>query len=239
MRKYVLLLIFCGFLVQLSAVNAGAFEQGLKSFQQKDYAQAEKFWLPLAKAGDARAQFNLALVLQKKEQTVGQKEKVTEYLAMSKAEGLVDGYFVTFSSPPKLELAEMSGDAQRLKTKSKKELKTASTGVSEALVWLNQQQKKSYTLQLATGKSKQPMEKMHKKLLSRKIFEQPETLYVHKIEQQGQEKSSVRYVLTYGVFETYQQAKDQVSKLPESLQKSKPWIRKIATLQSIASTKQP
>jgi len=207
MKKYFVCLIISVFLGPISLVNAGALEEGIQSFEKKDYKQAEKLWLPLAKEGDARAQYNLYLLTQK---SVG-KEKATEYLTMSKAEGLVDGYFVTLP---------VSAEKKSL---------------SDPLLWLNQQQKESYTLQLATGKSKPHLQKMQKKLLSTQLLEQPENLYIQATLQKEQAGDSVRYILIYGVFSSYQQAKDQVSKLPESIQKSSPWIRKFSVVQSIVS----
>jgi len=222
----------------VNMANAGALEQGIKSFEQKDYVQAEKLWQPLATEGDVRAQFNLALTLQKKVYKKGQKklqkDNVMKYLTMSKAGGLVDGYFITLSWSA--SDAESAGTAD--KASSKAELKTADLEVIEAIDWINQQQQKSYTLQLATGKSKQHLDSMQKNLISSDLLEQPDNLYVQAISKKGQTNTSVRYILIYGVFENYQQAKDQVSKLPESLQKSSPWIRPFGDLQSIAHVRQ-
>jgi len=210
--------------LQVGGASAGAFEQGMASFEKKNYAAAQKLWQPLAKQGDVRAQYNLAILLfkgQKKQQNL----KAKEYLAMSKSEGLVDGYFLTIPDVP--------SENNTAKTNSK--------AISGPLVWLNQQNKSSYTLQLATGKIRQHMEDMRKDLLSKKL-KQSDNLYIHKvqsIEKQGAEqKTSVRYILIYGVFESYQQAKAEVSNLPTAIQKSSPWIRQFSVLQSIVDKEQ-
>ena len=247
MNKHLMFLFLSGLIGSVTMANAGALEQGIKSFEQKDYVQAEKLWQPLAKKGDVRAQFNLALALQKKVHKKGQKklqkDNVMKYLTMSKAGGLVDGYFITLSwSPSYIESAETAGKAKHSPPipppPSKAELKTTDLEVIDVMDWLNQQQQKNYTLQLATGKSKQHLEVMQKKLSSSDSLEQPDNLYVQAISKKGKTNTSVRYILIYGVFETYQKAKDQVSKLPESLQKSSPWIRPFGDLQSIAHVKQ-
>ena len=41
------------------------YEQGLTAYKQSDYQTAFKLWLPLAKQGDASAQFNLGLMYHK------------------------------------------------------------------------------------------------------------------------------------------------------------------------------
>ena len=227
MEKFILLLLGC-FVWQVSIASAGNLEDGIKFYEQKNYLQAKELWLPLAEKGDARAQYNLALLLYNvknddEAQNNSQRQKARKYLAMSRSKGLVDGYFVT-----------MPAMASTPAAKSEK------TGIvlSDPLDWLNQQQKNTYTLQLATGKSRKGMEKMLKQLLSSQSLEQPHNLYIHEIEKNIQQKLVVQYVLVYGIFKTYQDAKDEVDRLPESIQKSSPWIRKFGVLQSIVNAKQ-
>ena len=86
------------------------------------------------------------------------------------------------------------------------------------------------------------MEKMLKKFQSEEKLTQSDELFIQElksiVKKDGKEKTRIRYVLVYGVFESYQQAKTEVSKLPESLQKSSPWIRQFGVLQSIVNSKQ-
>jgi TPR repeat protein len=42
--------------------HAGPFEKGNAAYESKDYATALKFWRPLAKHGDATAQYYLGLM---------------------------------------------------------------------------------------------------------------------------------------------------------------------------------
>jgi len=220
MAKVIFFLLSC-FTWQMSIASAGDFEQGIKFFEQKNYVQAKELWQPLAKKGDARAQYNLAILFYKemlnksanvdKSQNDLQRQNADKYLAMSRSKGLIDGYFFTMSEE---------------------------VVVNEPLSWLNQQHKSAYTLQLATGKSRKSMEKMQKKLLASQSLEQPHNLYIHKVEKNGQQKLVVHYVLVYGIFETYQDAKSEAEKLPQSIQKSSPWIRQFGVIQSIVNAKQ-
>lgn len=217
MEKFILFLLGC-FVWQVSVAGAGALEQGIRFFEQKDYEQAKELWQPLAKKGDARAQYNLALLMYKyagddQAQNNLQRQEAGKYLAMSRSEGLVDAYFTTISDF------------------------ASAVVISDPLVWLNQQQKTSYTLQLATGKSRESMEKMQKKLLSSQSLEQSHNLYIHKVERNVQQKIVVHYILVYGIFKTYQDAKNEIDRLPEPMQKSSPWIRQFGVLQSIVNAK--
>ncbi len=193
--------------------NQTIIEQGIKYFQEKNYAQARKLWLPLAKKGDIRAQYNLALL----SNISGTKNN---YLLMSREGGLVDAYFVkakkTVQTPKKrIEKAKL-----------------AKHGSIEPLNWLKQQPKTYYTLQLETGINKKSMQATQDKLLASNALLQKNALYIQKIERKQNNKVIANYILLYGSFDSYQNAKDEVERLPESIQKSSPWIRQFSTLQS-------
>lgn len=206
-----------------SVAYAGTFEQGLDFFKKHDYAKARKLWQPLAKQGDLRAQYNLALTWLNDEK---QPLKAKEYLAMSRSHGLVDGYFLIVSGKK---------NSQDVSPHSK----SNATSKNDSLTWLNQQDKRYYTLQLATASKRQHIENMQKKLRLNKQLKQTDNLHIHSVQslaKKGEKQvSSTRYVLIYGVFNSYKQAKDEAAKLPESLKKSSPWIRQFGILQSIAN----
>jgi TPR repeat protein len=217
------------FLLSLSVVWAGTLEQGIDLFEKQDYAQAKKLWIPLAKQGDVRAQYNLALVLRRQNTDVEEKEKKSNfYLLMSRNEGLVDSYFMAIVQKNKLKTVEVVND---------KNNSSLSEGLPvNSLVWLNKQKEKNYTLQLSTGKSKKHLVKKQKKLIASHLLKEPDTLHILTVK--ANEKTSTRYLLTYGVFTGFQQAKEHVSELPKSLQKSSPWIRQFGVLQSIVNSKE-
>lgn len=227
MRNYLLF-----FLLSVSGhiVSAGTFEQGMQSFAQKNYAQAKKFWQPLAKEGDARAQYNLALILsnddrKKTAENQLQRKKAHQYLAMSRENGLVDSYLLKI---PDVSLSTLDSSVK---------LDSNNSDIISPLNWLNQQQKSNYTLQLATGKSLKSMEVSQKKLRDSQLLEQPENLYIQEFKRKEQEKTISNYVLLYGSFKSYQLAKTEAEKLPESIQKSSPWIRQFSKLQSKVASK--
>lgn len=50
------------FLLTATQVFAGQFERGIYAAQQGDYAKARKLWVPLAKHGNVKAEYNLGLL---------------------------------------------------------------------------------------------------------------------------------------------------------------------------------
>ena len=213
--------------------HAGTFEQGMAFYEKRNYAQARKLWQPLARQGDVRAQYNMALTWIKEEKEL---PKAGEYLLLSRSEGLVDSYFLTLPKvKPKKKSTSQTKNTNTSKVKTK-------TSLAEAELWLSQQNKNHYTLQLATAKNHLHMEKMLKKYQKDQKLTQSDSLFIQELrsteKKAGKENIRIRYVLVYGVFESYQQAKTEVSKLPESLQKSSPWIRQFGVLQSIVNSKQ-
>jgi len=170
MRKYIL-----WFLLGVSGhcAAAGGFEQGLQSYQQKNYVQAKKFWQPLAKSGDSRAQYNLALILFNDEidntaRSSLRRQTANRYLAMSRENGLVDSYFLI--TPQDIRFNAL-----------KQSVKSDDSTLSETNPgsWLNQQQKTDYTLQLLSGKNRSSMVVTQEKLLDSQLLEQPENLFIH------------------------------------------------------------
>ncbi len=248
MAKFLFIII--GSLVwQIAIASAGDLEKGINFFEQEDYVKARQLWQPLANKGDPRAQYNLALLLNKNiknnERNGLQRQKANEYLIMSRSAGLVDGYF------PSVLIASISTEGSRFaggsgsaegsgptKGSISAEGSVSAKGsriIVDPIVWLNQQQKNTYTLQLATGKSKKSMQIMLEKLYVRQELGQPENLYIHKVEKIEQQKMTIRYILVYGIFKTYQDAKAEVDRLPGSIQKSSPWIRQFGAIQSIVN----
>jgi len=52
-------------LAAMTLARAGPFEDGVAAYDHKDYAKALELWLPLARAGDPTAQFNVGVLYEK------------------------------------------------------------------------------------------------------------------------------------------------------------------------------
>lgn len=193
--------------VFLSPVQADNFDKALQAYTQNDYIQAIKQFSPLAEQGDSRAQYNLWLAYSNN----GNAKLSRRYLIQSRSSGLVDSYLVGASD-------------------------NTSAALNPEQAWLFSQPEESYTLQLATGKTTDYLKQMKQKLIKGKKLEQVQNLSILKVKFVDKELnniSSSRYVLVYGVFDTYPEAKAEIARLPDSLQKDKPWIRPFRELQSI------
>lgn len=209
MHRYSLLYTLFSIILMffLSAVQADDFDKALQAYAKSDYVQAIKLFTPLAEQGDSRAQYNLWLAYSKN----GATKLSRQYLVQSRSSGLIDSYLMRASD------------------------KTI-TALNPEQSWLFSQPEESYTLQLATGKTIDYLKQMKQKLINRKNLEQVHNLSILKVkfvDKEHNNTSSSRYILVYGVFDSYQKAKAEITRLPESLQKSSPWIRQIKSLQSV------
>ena len=196
----------------LPAVQADDFDKALQAYAKSDYVQAIKLFTPLAEQGDSRAQYNLWLAYSKN----GATKLSRQYLIQSRSSGLIDSYFI------------MTSD-------------TTIAARNPEQTWLFSQPEESYTLQLATGKTTDYLQKMKQKLIKGKKLAQAHNLSILKVkfvDKAHNNTPSSRYILVYGVFDSYPKAKEEITRLPESLQKSKPWIRQLKVLQSIMSKDQ-
>ncbi len=242
MKEKILLFIVGFAMWQNTIADVGDFEQAMAFYEQEDYTKVKELWHLLAKEGDIRAQYNMAVLLKNelkvnsekkltafyKKSRVLKGELMTQYILMSRSKGLVDAYSFSLALP------------ERKKTPPilQKNIPIVSDkSYSNALEWLNHQEKSAYTLQLATGKHKDSMKKMQQKVLSGLSQEQSKKIYIQKIEKRVNGKIVAQYILVYGVYKTYQDAQDGVKNLPEQINKSTLWIRQLGVIQSIVNTK--
>ncbi len=68
----------------MSLVSAGPFEDGVAAYRNEQFVSAMNLWLPLAEAGDARAQANIG-VLYRDAQGVPHGREVLAYMWFSLA----------------------------------------------------------------------------------------------------------------------------------------------------------
>ena len=191
----------------LPAVQADDFDKALQAYAKSDYVQAIKLFTPMAEQGDSRAQYNLWLAYNKN----GDTELSRQYLIQSRSSGLIDSYLIMVSDKT---IAALNPEQS----------------------WLFSQPEESYTLQLATGNTIDYLQQKKQKLIKGNKLAQAHNLSILKvkfIDKEHNNAPSSRYILVYGAFDSIQKAKTEIARLPESLQKSKPWIRKIKNLRSV------
>jgi hypothetical protein len=87
----------------IGSVAAGPFEDGEAAFQRGDYATALKYWLPLANAGSAAAQNNIATMYHAGQGVPRSEAIATRWLLKSATNGNADAQY-------SLGLSYASGD---------------------------------------------------------------------------------------------------------------------------------
>ncbi len=191
----------------LPAVQADDFDKALQAYAKSDYVQAIKLFTPMAEQGDSRAQYNLWLAYNKN----GDTELSRQYLIQSRSSGLIDSYLIVVSDKT---IAALNPEQS----------------------WLFSQPEESYTLQLATGNTIDYLQQKKQKLIKGNKLVQDHNLLILKVkfvDKEHNDAPSSRYILVYGAFDSIQKAKTEMARLPESVQKDKPWIRTFKDLQSI------
>jgi len=100
---------------------------------------------------------------------------------------------------------------------------TGDTPKQDGQVWLQSQSGENYTVQLAASLDSHAIERFIKSQP-----DLPELHYVH-IKQRNRDW----YLSLYGSYSSLSQARTAVDRLPESMRKNSPWIRRLAKLQGL------
>ena len=77
----------------LPAVTWADFQVGLDAYNQGDFAEAYKQWLPLAEQGVASAQFNLGLMYANGEGVPKDDQEAVRWLRLAAEQGLADAQY--------------------------------------------------------------------------------------------------------------------------------------------------
>lgn len=187
-----------------------------------DYVQALGLWKTLAEAGDATAQYNIALLYQ---QGLG--------VARNEAEALR-----WFRSAAEHGLVQASRQLNRGSVKPNDKVRFAMMGAaplpalpnrpsvsfdSEAETWVFSQEPSYYTLQLASSRNRELIEKYYveNRLKGKAGF--------YRSMREGQEW----FALVYGAFSSVSEARAAIEELPPELQKWSPWVRNIRDIHKI------
>lgn len=181
-------------------------DQALGALAAGDYQLAASLWQALANEGDARAQYNLAL-LYKEGAGVNPDGNLTVYwLSMAARQGLVEAY-------SRLNQQSVVPSTQSLPT-------PLSLSPED---WVAQQNPRYYTLQLASSTNRQLIIKYYEEndLAGRAGY--------YRSLREGEEW----FVLVYGAFASVQEAKAAIDTLPSDLKKWSPWVRNVKTIHKV------
>ncbi|HDW3841041.1 TPA: SEL1-like repeat protein [Pseudomonas aeruginosa] len=90
--KYRCAILAFGSLMSLSAF--AGYEEGLKAYKNKDYAQALQEWRPLAEQGDARSQYSLGILYESGQGVAKDDAIAVQWLTKAAEQGDKDAQFV-------------------------------------------------------------------------------------------------------------------------------------------------
>ncbi len=201
--KFTFLSIFTLFSSQSIAVTVS---DGVAASENDDNIEAVKIWLKLASTGNTVAQYNLATHYSSGNGVQKDKAVANKWLKGATRSGLVQAYL----NLNKNAVAPAKG--------------MTLTFDVDPEAWLQKQQGKKYTIQVASSRNKKSIVKAY----SDNNFK-GEGGYYH-----YSRDGINRYGLIYGTYETVAAANKAIAQLPKHLRKKKPWVRKIKSLQNIS-----
>ena len=189
-----------------SVVCSNSINEALIADKNNNSKEAVEIWAQLASRGNTSAMYNLASHYSSGKGIVKNKVLSDEWLDNATRSGLIQAYL------------NLNNNAVTPASYSHLTFKTG------PLYWLEKQKPGKYTLQLISGRNKKLVEKIYNdNNLKGKAG------YLHYM-RSGKDN----YALVYGVYETVAAAKAAITKLPENLRKSSPWVRKIKSLHEIS-----
>ncbi len=194
------------FLSVFQSASAASVDDAIAAVEDNDHETAIKIWTQLAENGNVIAEYNLANNYSSGTGTEKNTQLAQVWYSNASHKGLVDAYIAV----------------------NKKAL-APGNGVSISFdvgpqFWLSKQNPARYTIQLASSRNKQSIQK----LFNKSNLKGKGGYY------QYSRNGIDRYALIYGTFSTVAEAKTAMSQLPEELRKKTPWVRKIKTLQNIS-----
>lgn len=199
--------IILSILILFSSQNmAASVSDAVTASKNNNVIQAAKLWSKLADSGNAIAQFNLGNHYAEGKGVAKNKVIAEQWWKEATHSGLVEAYLTL----NKRAISPANGQ-------------TLSFQIGPQ-IWLQKQEPNRYTIQLASSRN----EKSIKKSYEKNNFKGNGGYYHY------QRDGIDRYALIYGSYKTVAAANDAIKKLPESLRKKTPWVRKIKSLQKIS-----
>ena len=185
-----------------------AMTRALDAFNNADYKQAKQTWEFAANQGNVVAQYNLAYMYRNGIGVDTDEDMASRTLRTAAHSFLVDAY--THISVKGIQPASRQ-DA------------LLAIAVTDPQIWVKTQGGKQYTLQLASSRSHELIEKY----FSENALQGKAGYY--KSKRQG----DYWYALVYGSYASVSDANDAIASLPKDLRKWSPWVRRIDSIHKI------
>ena len=199
-----------GILLMLPGIVFASNEmtRALQAFNDADYSLAQQTWEYIANKGETAAQYNLAYMYRNGIGVTADESKSLRMIRSAAHGHLVDAYNMLASNA--VQPASREDSLQ-------------SIAVTDPQIWVKTQEGKNYTLQLASSRSQELIEKY----FSENALEGKAGYY--KSRRQGE----LWYALVYGSYESVSDANEAIAELPKDLRKWSPWVRRIDSIHKI------
>lgn len=193
----------------LCVYAADNMNRAYDAFKTANYKLAEQFWVYAASQGDAVAQYNLAYLYRNGMGVDTDDSKAKRMLRAAARANLVDAY---------------NGVLRDAIQPATVEDGLAAIAVTDPQIWVRTQDSNNYTLQLASSRSQELIEKYFadNDLAGKAGY--------YKSKRQGE----YWYALVYGSFKSVSDANEAIANLPKDLRKWSPWVRRLDSIQKIA-----
>ena len=198
---------------QYSLAVMYSFGQGV----EKDYQQAFQWFTKSAEQGVAEAQFNMGVYYENGYGVDKDPGKARVWYERASAQGLKEATEKLAGLEPDLKKPVEAPPA------SNYSIDEIATTTIKREDWVKAQNPASYTLQIGSVlKEKDIIDFINENHL------ESDAAYIKVVV-----NDTTRYNAFYGLYDTYDQAKAAIDRLPENLRKVKPWIRNFSVLQNM------
>lgn len=232
-------------LMPIQVVIAGDYANGFAAYVAGDFTKAQQFWLAGAAEGDAKSMFNLGLLVEQSKLGISDTQKAEEWYRKAADNGyyaanyhLAQRLFERGGSDDQamllLEVAAEQGyaPAVRYMEGTSRSSQLALSVVTEGLQkqstyqvekWINQQQRKHWTIQLLAFKQESNVQRF----IDKHSLQAKAAYFVEK------KDGVLWYKLIYGSYDSKEKATFARQNLSSKLHEFGPWLRTIASVQAI------
>lgn len=223
MHKGLSVLLTLAFAFFLATAQADTRSLAVEAANNGDYLRALGLWKALADEGDVVAQYNIAMLYSRGLGVARNEIEARRWLRAAAEHGLVAAYQQLNHSSVRPNSRPRTPAASGVARVAVATAKPAVAFDSEAENWVFNQQGDYYTLQLASSRNRELIEKYYEEnnLRGKAGF--------YRSMREGQEW----FALVYGAFPSVSEARAAIDDLPPELQKWSPWVRNIRDIHQI------
>lgn len=243
-RLYIRALLNTTLLLMLATpalVAADDYSDGMRAYMQKEYLQAQSYWLKGAEKNDAKSMFNLGFLHEQGLLPEASIAKAESWYRLAGQNGYpaADYHLAQLVRAHKLPIRDPAAADQLIKRAAQQGYAPARREVGKGAIttqdsgryldesWIRSQRAAGWTIQLLAFED------------LAKVREFIETHGLHERAAYFAERGprGTLYKLIYGAYESKDQAASARQSLPENLRQHGPWLRTIGSVQKVIAAR--